>query len=136
MSVARIACVATWACLLSVAALAQGVTLPAVGRVELDNGVVIVLLEKRDVPLIGIEAVIRGGAVSDPAGRAGMASLLAGMLEKGAGERSAAEFAAAVDSVGGVLSATAGLESITLSGEFLARNDDDTIVEHDALDGR
>ena len=123
MSVARIACVATWACLLSVAALAQGVTLPAVGRVELDNGVVIVLLEKRDVPLIGLEAVIRGGAVSDPAGRAGMASLLAGLLEKGAGERSAAEFAAAVDSVGGVLSATAGLESITISGEFLARDE-------------
>ena len=62
MSVARIACVATWACLLSVAALAQGITLPAVGRVELDNGVVIVLLEKRDVPLIGLEVVIRGGA--------------------------------------------------------------------------
>jgi predicted Zn-dependent peptidase len=128
MRVARIACFATWACLLSVAALAQGITLPAVERIELDNGVVIVLLEKRDVPLISLEAVIRGGAVSDPAGRAGMASLLAGLLEKGAGERSAAEFAEAVDSVGGVLSATAGLESITLSGEFLAR-DEDLMIE-------
>ena len=123
MNVARIACVAAWACLVSVAALAQGVTLPAVDRVELDNGVVIVLLEKRDVPLVGLEAVIRGGAVSDPDGQAGMASLLAGVLEKGAGERSAAEFVEAVDSVGGVLSATASLESITISGEFLARNE-------------
>ncbi len=128
MNVARIACCATWACLLSAAALAQGVTLPAVERVELDNGVVIVLLEKRDVPLVGLEAVIRGGAVSDPDGQAGMASLLAGLLEKGAGERSAAEFVEAVDSVGGVLSATASLESITISGEFLAR-DEELMVE-------
>ena len=122
MRVARIACCVTWACLLSAAVLAQGVTLPAVERVELGNGVVIVLLEKRDVPLVGLEAVIRGGAVSDPDGRAGMASLLAGLLEKGAGERNAAEFAEAIDSVGGVLSATSGLESITISGEFLARD--------------
>ena len=128
MRAARIACCVTWACLLSAAVLAQGVTLPAVDRVELDNGVVIVLLEKRDVPLLGLEAVIRGGAASDPGGRAGMASLLAGLLEKGAGERNAAEFAEAIDSVGGVLSATAGLESITISGEFLAR-DADLMIE-------
>ncbi len=114
--------------LLSAGVLAQGVTLPEVTRVELDNGVVLVLLEKRDVPLIGVEAVIRGGAITDPEGRGGMADLLAGLLEKGAGERSAAEFAEAVASVGGALSASAGLESITISGEFLAR-DADLMIE-------
>ena len=122
MSVRRYARFALVACLASVGAAAQGITLPSVERVELDNGVVIVLLEKRDVPLIGLEAVIRGGATSDPDGQAGMASLLAGLLEKGAGERGAADFAEAVDSVGGALSAAAGLESITISGEFLARD--------------
>ena len=128
MSVRRYARFALVACLASVGAAAQGITLPSVERVELDNGVVIVLLEKRDVPLIGLEAVIRGGATSDPAGRAGMASLLAGLLEKGAGERGAADFAEAVDSVGGALSAAAGLESITISGEFLAR-DQELMIE-------
>jgi len=114
--------------LFSAGVLAQGVTLPEVTRVELDNGVVLVLLEKPDVPLIGVEASIRGGAITDPEGRGGMADLLAGLLEKGAGERSAAEFAEAVDSVGGTLSASAGLESITISGEFLAR-DADLMIE-------
>ena len=128
MSVARFACHAAGACLVSLAALAQGVTLPAVDRIELDNGVVIVLLEKRDVPLVGVEAVIRGGAVSDPEGKAGIASLLAGVLEKGAGDRDAVEFAEAVASVGGALSANAGLEAITISGEFLAR-DQDLMIE-------
>ncbi|MGI9222426.1 MAG: M16 family metallopeptidase [Woeseiaceae bacterium] len=109
-------------------ALAQGVTLPEVGRIELDNGVVLILHEKEDVPLIGLEAIILGGAVSDPDGFEGTANLLAGLLEKGAGERNAAEFAEAVDSVGGELSASASTESISISAEFMAR-DVDLMVE-------
>lgn len=109
-------------CLLATSALGQGVTLPAVERVVLDNGVTIVLHEKDDVPLVGIEASIRGGAVSDPDGQGGMANLLASSLEKGAGERGAAEFAEAIASVGGTLSAGASLETITVSGEFMARD--------------
>ena len=108
--------------LVSGPSLGQGMVLPEVHSVELENGVVIILHEKRDVPLVGLQAVIRGGAVTDPAGKAGMSSLLAGMLEKGAGSRDAATFAEAIDSVGGSLTASAGLESITISGEFLARD--------------
>ena len=112
----------------SAAGLAQGVTLPEVGRIELQNGVVIILHEKDDVPLIGLEAVIYGGAVSDPADLGGAANLLAGLLEKGAGERSAAEFAEAVAAVGGELSARANTESITVSAEFMSR-DADLMIE-------
>jgi zinc protease len=53
---------------------------------------------------------------------------LAGMLEKGAGERDAAEFAEAIDAVGGALSAAADVESISISAEFMAR-DADLMVE-------
>jgi predicted Zn-dependent peptidase len=58
----------------------------------------------------------------------GVASLFASLLEKGAGERDAAQFAEAIDSVGGSLSASAGLESITITGDFMAR-DADLMVE-------
>ena len=102
--------------------LAQGVTLPEPRFVELENGAVFIVHEKRDVPLAGISAVIRGGAVTDPDDKAGLASLFASMLEKGAGERDAAAFAETVDAAGATLSAHAGLESITISGEFLARD--------------
>ena len=108
--------------------LAQGVTLPAVERVVLENGVVLLLHEKDDVPLIGLEASIRGGAVSDPDGLGGTANLLAGLLEKGAGARNSAEFAEAIDAVGGELSAAAETEFITVTGEFLAR-DADLVIE-------
>jgi predicted Zn-dependent peptidase len=108
--------------------LAQGVTLPEARQVELDNGAVFILHEKRDVPLIGAEVTLRGGAVSDPEGRAGLASLFAGLLEKGAGDRDAASFAEAVAAVGGSLSAAAELEAITISADFMAR-DADLMVE-------
>jgi len=110
------------------ASLAQGVTLPEARQVELDNGAVFILHEKRDVPLIGAEVTLRGGAVSDPEGRAGLASLFAGLLEKGAGDRDAASFAETVAAVGGSLSAAAELEAITISADFMAR-DADMMVE-------
>ena len=118
----RVAAFVLGTCLFAGTTLAQGIQLPEVRRVELDNGVVLLLIEKRDVPLVGFEAVVRGGAVSDPADKAGLASLLAGMLRMGAGERDAAAFAEAVDAVGGSLDTSADLEAITISGEFLARD--------------
>ncbi len=108
--------------LCSTLAHSQSVTLPPAERVVLGNGAVLVLVEKKDVPLVGLRAVVRGGAVVDPAGKEGVSALFAAMLEKGAGDRSAAEFAEAVDSVGGRLSASAGLEGVSISGDFMARD--------------
>lgn len=103
-------------------ALADGVTLPDFEKVELPNGTVLLLAEKPDVPLVSVTAILRGGAVVDPEGKSGLANLVASMLEKGAGERDAAQFAEAIGASGGVLSTRAGLESITVSGNFLARD--------------
>ena len=119
------ACVA---CLAGTLANAQGVTLPEYHYVELDNGAVFILHEKRDVPLIGVQVLISGGAVTDAEGKAGLSSLFASMLEKGAGERDAASFAETVAGVGGSLSASAGLEAVSISAEFLAR-DADLVIE-------
>ena len=82
--------------LASAAAFGDGVTLPAFERVVLENGTVLLLNENHDVPLIGLEAVVRGGATADPRDKHGLASLLAILLVKGANERSSADFAEAV----------------------------------------
>jgi zinc protease len=102
--------------------LGQGVTLPDFERVELDNGTVLLLNEQHDVPLVAVSAILRGGAVADPQELNGLTGLFAALIEKGAGERDAAQFAEAVDSVGGSLAASAGLENITITGDFLARD--------------
>ena len=106
----------------------QGVTLPDFERIELDNGTVLLLSEKPEVPLVSVTAILRGGAVTDPDGRGGLANLLAALLEKGAGDRDAAQFAETIDASGGTLTSRADLETITVSGNFLAR-DADLMVE-------
>jgi predicted Zn-dependent peptidase len=100
----------------------NGVKVPPFERVQLPNGTVVLLMERHDVPLIAFTAVVRGGAVSDSAGESGQASLLAGLLQKGAGSRDAVQFAETVASVGGQIDAAASTESIRVSGSFLARD--------------
>lgn len=100
----------------------QDVTLPEFERVALDNGTVLLLAEKHDVPLVGLRAVVRGGTAADPAERAGLGSLVATLLEKGAGERDAAAFADASANVGGRISADISTETTTVSAEFLSRD--------------
>ena len=104
------------------ALLANDIILPSAERLVLNNGTVLILSENHDVPLIGLEAIIRGGAITDPTDKSGLANLVAGLLQKGAGSRDAAEFAEAAASVGGELSASADLESLHISAEFMAQD--------------
>ncbi|HPF26251.1 MAG TPA: pitrilysin family protein [Steroidobacteraceae bacterium] len=98
------------------------VRVPAHERLQLPNGLTVILMPRREVPLIAFTAVVRGGSLADPAGKAGVASIVAGMLDKGAGARTAFQFADAVAGVGGSFSAGAGTESIAVSGEFMSRD--------------
>jgi len=111
--------------LVSFAALADGavgVRLPAFERFTLPNGTQVVLMEKHDTPLVSLSARIPGGSLGDPEGKEGTASLFADLIQKGAGQRDAAQFAEAVESVGGALSVGAGVESIDLSASFMAKD--------------
>lgn len=107
-------------------ALAQpgpgSIQVPPHERVVLDNGITVVLMPRREVPLVAFNVIVRGGVLADPADKPGVASLAASLLEKGAGERDAFAFADAVEGVGGSFSAVAGPEAISVSGQFLARD--------------
>ena len=103
-------------------AAAPGVKVPAHQRFVLPNGLVVILVPQREVPLIAFSGFVRGGALADPAGKPGVASLVAGLLDRGAGKRGAYEFADAVEGVGGSFNAAAGAEAINVSGQFLARD--------------
>jgi predicted Zn-dependent peptidase len=101
-----------------------GVELPAFERFALPNGAEVALMEKHDTPLISVTAVVRGGALADPPGKEGTASLFVDLTQKGAGKRDAAQFAGAIESSGGELTADAGAESLSVSASFLAKDAD------------
>lgn len=103
-------------------AAATRISLPDFQTHTLGNGATLILMPRRDVPMLALDVEIRGGSLADPIGKEGTASLLADLLQKGAGKRSAADFAEAVDAVGGRLSVSAGRESIGISAEFLAKD--------------
>jgi predicted Zn-dependent peptidase len=99
-----------------------GIKVPAYQRFVLPNGLTVVLMPKKDVPLIAFSGFVRGGSLSDPPGKPGVAEMVAGLLDRGAGKRNAFEFAEAVEGVGGSFNAAAGPESISFSGQFLSRD--------------
>lgn len=100
----------------------KGFGVPAHERTQLANGMTLLMVPRREVPLVAFQLLIRGGALGDAPGRAGVASLTAGLLDKGAGERDAAAFAQSVEGAGGSFVASAGAECISISGQFLAQD--------------
>jgi zinc protease len=95
---------------------------PAHQRFTLANGVKLILIPRHEVPLIAFEAVVRGGARLNAAEHAGVASLAAELLMRGAGDRDAYAFAEAVEDVGGSLEADAHSEAVVVHGQFLAKD--------------
>ena len=61
------------------------------------RGVDFWLVEDYAVPIVAMEFAFRGGASHDPAGRAGAATMLAGLLDEGAGEYDSQAFQRALD---------------------------------------
>lgn len=124
---ARLIALATFVAL-SGSALAQSLSLPSVERVELDNGVVLILNEKDDVPMIAVDAMLRGGSVTDPDGKAGLTQVYTTLVSRGAGERDGNELAAAIDGAGAVFDTSVDLESVHYTMNFLSR-DTDLMIE-------
>jgi len=106
----------------SAATPAAGVKVPAHERIVLSNGMTLIVMPRHDIPLVSFNAVLRGGESAAAPGKSGVASLVAGLLEKGAGKRDAFAFVDAVEGVGGTFNAAAGPESIAIRGQFLARD--------------
>lgn len=65
------------------------VCFPQVQEATLTNGVRVVLVQRRAVPLIECKMILRGGSALEPHGGMGMAALTTSLMSSGAGGRSA-----------------------------------------------
>ncbi len=92
-------------------------------RFKLANGIAVQFWRTPDLPLTRIAAVFRpDGALDAKASEAGVASMMAGMLDEGAGSRDAIAFGEAVASLGGSFSSGASRRSVHASLTVLSRN--------------
>jgi len=81
--------------------------LPAIEKRTLSNGLPVWIMGVHKVPTVHVELALRAGTGYDPAGKFGLASLTADMLDEGAGTRNALAIADAVDYLGASLSTAA-----------------------------
>jgi zinc protease len=88
---------------------------PAIAESRLSNGIALVSAQTGTVPLATITVVLPGGSATDPAGKAGLAELAAGIADKGTATRSAEEVAATLESLGASMAATPGPDGVFFS---------------------
>src|SRR5690606_27591771 len=84
-------------------------SLPEPGSMTLANGLGVVVIEKRDIPLVQVNLMVRAGSVLDPQRLPGLASLTADMLDEGAAGKSALEIADAFEMLGARFGLAAGM---------------------------
>lgn len=90
-------------------------TLPGMVERTLPNGLRLVIVEQRELPLVDAQLVIRTGSEADPAGKAGLATLTANLLDEGAGRRDALALAEEIGYLAIRLGTFAGLEQSVVS---------------------
>ncbi|HEY4594596.1 MAG TPA: pitrilysin family protein, partial [Thermoanaerobaculia bacterium] len=88
-------------------------------RSRLPNGLAVVAARLAGLPLVSLELIAPAGAQYEPEGRAGTATLTAGLLDEGTARRSALEIAATVERLGGYLLTGADWDVGYLSTEML-----------------
>jgi predicted Zn-dependent peptidase len=85
-------------------------TLPRVVQRTLPNGLTLQIVEQRELPVVDAVLVVRTGSEADPAGKAGLATLVANMLDEGAGSRDALSLAEEIGYLAVRLGTSASLE--------------------------
>lgn len=114
------------------------VKVPSIWQTELDNGLNIYGIENYELPLVEFEIKIKGGLMLENPEKTGVSNLLADLLTKGTANKTPEELEEAIDELGASIRVNAGRQSMTISGNSLARNYDETIklVEEILLEPR
>tara|TARA_B100000963_G_scaffold207184_1_gene180473 strand:- start:4704 stop:7529 length:2826 start_codon:yes stop_codon:yes gene_type:complete len=102
-------------------------TIPTVWTNDLSNGTKLYGIENSELPLVQFYLRIDGGQLLDKEGKKGTASLVANLMNEGTKTKTPAELEEAVDLLGSSISISAGLESISISGNSLSRNLEKTL---------
>lgn len=100
---------------------------PKVTRKTLTNGLRVLVAENRNAPIVAMRSLVRSGADHDDAQHAGLASLVADLLDEGAGSRDAMRLAEDIGLLGGSLGTGADWDATYISVDVLSRNADPSV---------
>lgn len=83
-------------------------SIPAVKEKKLANGLTVAVVERKNVPLVTVQLLIKSGASAEDASKAGLADMTASMLTKGTKTRTATQIAEQMEFLGGSINTGAG----------------------------
>jgi len=92
--------------------VSQEFSLKNTQRVELPNGLTLLLYEQRRLPIVVAEAFVRDVNLQEPVDKAGVAYLVGNMLQEGSKQHRGPQISEMIDDVGGVLSMSASGGSV------------------------
>ncbi len=99
------------------ATLAKPIAAGEIQKLELSNGLRLLVREDPRLPLISMTAMFRGGLLAETAATNGITQLMAKVLLKGTTTRTAEQIADTIEAVGGSIGSEAGNNSFNVSLE-------------------
>jgi len=93
-------------------------------RVVTENGMTVLIVDQPSLPIVTVNVLMQAGAVYDSDAKAGLAYMVAGMLDEGTKTRSATEIAEQIEFIGGELSAQGGEDFTTATLRVLTKDRD------------
>jgi len=91
-----------------------------ISKIELPNGLKLLVKEDHRLPFVDFRAVFQGGVLAETAANNGTTMLLARMLLKGTATRNAEQIATEIESVGGHMDSYGGNNSFGVNSEVLS----------------
>lgn len=91
-------------------------------REALPNGLVLLHAQRSALPVVRVVLAIKGGSITEPPEKAGLANLTADLLSEGTARRSSKEISDAIEFVGGELSTSGGADYITVTLSVLKKD--------------
>ena len=112
---------------LAIVSLAAGPAWAAmkIQEVTSPEGVTAWLVEDYSVPLVAIRFAFEGGSTQDPAGKEGLANLMSGLFDEGAGELDSEAFQIRLDDSGAEMGFSVGRDAFYGSMRMLAETKDE-----------
>jgi zinc protease len=86
----------------------KSISIPAVQERKLPNGLTVAVVERKNVPLVTVQLVVKSGAERERMEKAGLANMTASLLTKGTKTRTATQIAEEMEFLGATISAGAG----------------------------
>ncbi|MHB9132145.1 MAG: M16 family metallopeptidase [Armatimonadota bacterium] len=89
-------------------------------RFELPNGVVLIVQENHANATVSVRSSLKAGKAYDPAGKAGVADMVANLLDRGTTTRSSSDIAREMEGAAAEISSGTGWETVGVNGRALS----------------